>query len=409
MKVSEIGIRPEKGYQRLYGKIFQSDKKEPFEIYYEYPEEYGSFLLESTEPFVATLLLPCLYSRENLHIEGPISEILLKNLVDIQEIYCQFFDLQPIEITCSGTTKNTKKNAKGVGAFFSLGIDSFYTLLKNRHKLPSRAPEITHLIFMEGLETFLCKATENTKNLVLHVAEQFQLPIICGRSNLRDHFKLDWSHYFGGGLAATALSLAGGLGHILIPSSYPYSKIRPSGSTPLLDHFWQTEQVTIIHDGCEKNRSEKIVYLATKGLISLKYLRPCVENQGDAYNCGNCFKCIQVMIIMKALGVLEKCETYPNSLPKNWETWVGFQYKSLFFRIEENLEAMRKYGTNPKLLKRYEKVASREKIKNAVKTILETSLSARIFFTPFLFLRSLFKGPSFLEIMTKLKKKQNRS
>jgi hypothetical protein len=101
---------------------------------------------------------------------------------------------------------------------------------------------------------------------------------------------------FGSALASVALML--GFPIVYVPSSYAYSQLFPQGSHPLTDPLWSTEGVTIIHDGAEVLRVDKVKKI-TKCQSALANLRVCFDDMN--FNCGKCPKCLRTMISLKLL------------------------------------------------------------------------------------------------------------
>lgn len=101
----------------------------------------------------------------NLKIEGPISARLLKNIGTIQHIFHEW-DNRFNKITVAATPKaaDAWSEKRLIGCFFSAGVDSLYTLLKNY-------AEIDILIYLEN--PFLDEAGKaRTNNRIREAARQ---------------------------------------------------------------------------------------------------------------------------------------------------------------------------------------------------------------------------------------------
>ena len=101
-------------------------------------------------------------------------------------------------------------------------------------------------------------------------------------------------------LASIALLLSPQLKKVYIPSSYPYSNLNPCGSHVLLDPLWSTEDLEIVHDGCEATRVEKAALVA-QSEIALRNLRVCLFKPEDGLNCEQCEKCLRSMAALCAV------------------------------------------------------------------------------------------------------------
>ncbi len=310
MILHEISVKENNAACRLSGIVEKQDGK-TIEVFFEYPIAYKDFLNISADPFFPVLLLPAMEKGEKLEIVPDLSKNLLDHSEYVQEIFTNWYPdvFRKVEIVHHNL--HERKKVIGNGAqFFSLGVDSFYTLLKNRKK------NLKYLIFIQGLELPLARYKHKQEEGVLaginEVEKHYNVQLIHGKTNLRDHFTLDWPKYYHGpGLAGTALSLSGGFDTIFIPSSHSYGAHIPVGSSFMLDHYWSTEHLNVVHDGAEKGRSFKLSDLVAKDNFTLHQLRVCTENDGGDYNCCRCRKCISTMLSLEIIGKLQESNAFP--------------------------------------------------------------------------------------------------
>jgi len=310
MKLLKVFTTETENHIKLVG-VVESSAGKIFELFFEYPAAFKTFINATADPFFPVLLIPAMQMGEDLVLQPGVSEKLISGATNIQDIFTNWYPgiFQKVSIHHHGVTERIK-TSDAAGQFFSLGVDSFYTLLKNRRN------NLTHLIYMQGLELPLSRYSHNQEQDVLqnmkNVCAHYEMELIHGRTNFRDYFDLDWPKYYhGAGLAATALSLAGGLGKIYIASSHSYGAHIPVGSSFMLDHYWSTEQQQIIHDGAEKGRGFKVADLVAGDDFAIKNLRVCTENDGGHYNCCRCRKCISTMASLEIIGKLSTCEAFP--------------------------------------------------------------------------------------------------
>lgn len=199
----------------------------------------------------------------------------------------------------------------GVGCFFSGGVDSFYSVLERRE-------EITHLIFVHGFDIdFDDEHTAGTASTALRAAASaLGIPLISVRTDIRrlsDRWSGWGEQYHGAALASIGLLLAGHVGRVIVPSTFPSTNLTPWGSHPDLDPLWSTSRVSLEHHGVEQQRTDKIAAIAADP-IALRYLRVCWQRKSGEYNCGQCSKCIRTMAVLRAYGALEQCATFPSRI-----------------------------------------------------------------------------------------------
>ncbi len=315
MILHEISVKENGTACRLSGIVEKTNGK-TIEVFFEYPIAYKDFLNVSADPFFPVLLIPAMEKGEKLEIVPDISKNLLDHSGYVQEIFTNWYPdvFREVEIVHHNLHER-KKVINNAAQFFSLGVDSFYTLIKNREK------NLKYLIYMQGLELPLTRYKYKQEEGVLagisEVEKHYNVQLIHGKTNLRDHFKLDWPKYYHGpGLAGTALSLSCGFDTIFIPSSHSYGAHIPVGSSFMIDHYWSTEQLNVVHDGAEKGRSFKLSDLVAKDNFALDQLRVCTENDGGDYNCCRCRKCISTMLSLEIIGKLQESKAFPEKNTK---------------------------------------------------------------------------------------------
>ena len=333
------------------------------QIFFSYPEKYVNYIPENADPFFPAVMMPAMRYGEDLVIDSPVSQKLMNSQSLIQDIFITWYpeDLKRIRITASEINESEPEPRNRNATFFSLGVDSMYTMLKYlTTNDPPPGKELSVLIYMKGLELPLSiykdhqevHVIQSIKELTAH----YNLDVIVGETNIRDIFPLRWdTNYSGPGLSSVALSLCKGFDHIYIPSSHSYANLSANPSSPLTDRLWSNGQVKIIHDGAEAERAEKIETLIVKNTIALNKLRVCVDNAGGDYNCGKCWKCLQTMVTLKIVGKLKNSKSFPDELPENSSNSMQiYNHSSLKFTME-NLKLAQKYND-----KQMEKVLSRE-------------------------------------------------
>lgn len=326
----------------------------------------GDSVYEGIEPFLTLALLPAMASNQPIELDEPASPRLLKGFNIVQDVFTNWdkqFHRIAVKVPAktlpapkkpgitgklpAGIYPNLKTSArflrqnlnkktlkrawqdrasllKGqsgsgpqdtrkVACFFSGGVDSFYTLLKN-------SAEIDTLIFVSGgfdvyphpdngeLRRMI---TERLRQVAREMGKEF-IEVEADLQNFSDNY-VNWFYYYGSAMGALAQLLSNRFKKIYIASSYPYNNLKPCGSNPISDPLWRTEALEIIHDGCESYRAKKVVTIA-KSPIAVSNLRVC-QNYGEnrEYNCGKCEKCLRTMAVLQAQGILEN-SAFPSTI-----------------------------------------------------------------------------------------------
>jgi len=308
----------------LVGRIERDERA--LELFFRFPAELADSETPSADPFLAALLVPAMAAGEALVLDPPVSRRLLARAVRVQDVLTSWYPARR-RITITATTRPSPPgarvaDARGVGSFFSGGVDSCYTLLKSRLGLPSPADPITHLIFVKGFDAPLSEVDRlaESERRLRDTAAQHGCTLVAVETNLREVVPAPWGEMqCGSALAAVGLGLGSALRTVLIPASYDYDELIPHGTHPLLDELWSTETTEFLHDGCERTRVAKVAALVDHAPALVDQLRICWEAaRGGPENCGRCGKCVRTMTVLRALGHLGATASFPARLPPDY-------------------------------------------------------------------------------------------
>jgi hypothetical protein len=263
-----------------------------FRLWYRSPKPY--LISRSGDPFLASALLPAMLKGERLEIDPrlPVSPKLLDNISRLQEIHnCWNPQFKIITIDAAKSPAEPLNN--GTFSFFSGGIDSTYTFLKHIN-------DISHLVFIHGFDFFLdgniYKTAVNRNTRFAQTFEKKLIPIETNHHQFGYRYNLSRNLTQGSALASVAHLL--GFPYVYVPASFSYNQLFPYGSHPLTDPIWSNECTTIVHDGAEARRVDKIERIV-KCESALTNLRVCFSDMN--VNCGKCSKCLRTMLPLKLL------------------------------------------------------------------------------------------------------------
>ena len=260
------------------------------------------------EPFLVAAVPVAMATARSLSVQEPVSPRLLGALDQIQAIFSAWWpDLRRIEVYAEPGAAPPEAD-RGTVAFFSGGVDSFYTVLRN-------IDEVDSLVYVRGFELPL-HHTAQLKRMsaaTRGVAAELGLPLIEVETNLRDTLDplVGLIRHHGALLASVGLLLGSQAQRVLLPASFSYRELVPRGSHALLDPLWSTERVQIVHEGVAP-RVEK-VELVSRSEVAMRSLRVCFQPDAGL-NCGRCPKCLRTMAELQIVGALERCETLPHDL-----------------------------------------------------------------------------------------------
>ena len=366
------------GEVRLVGEIESASGKR-LDTYFAFPERFEEFVSVTADPFAVTMLPPAMAAGESVEIVPPVSPQLLLSLHRVRDMLDAWFpEFHHAEIQATPRARELRPLSGRAATFFSGGVDSFYTLLKylRAERLP--AP-MTHVIFMRGIETRLelVKGFEDSLRLNEEIARELGVEVIVGETNIRTTSRLHWEkRYVGSGLAATALALAGGLDYVCVPSGASYLDLLPRGSSPLIEERFSSEDVRILTDGAEVSRAEKVGRIVEWDRDTvLNYLRVCIENDGGAYNCGECYKCVRTAVALAASGAWDDARNFRNRSKTHWERSARNDQRNL---VAENQRFAHQVGADPALTAMLDRVVRRHERSLAVRTLVAGTPAERL-------------------------------
>ncbi len=293
-------------------------------LYFEVHGAGPDWLAATGDAFLAALLLPAMGLDEELVIEAPVSRRLLRSARTVMDIYAAWWGdrHRSVPLKCAAPAPAPAPaqfaGAAGTGAvglYFTAGVDSFYSLLKDVELAadPGHDP-VTHLLFA-NFERRRGPAYDRLLGRLRRAADQTGRRLVVIETNVRSMTEraARWPDYHGAALASAALALQGLLGRCLIAASDQYGHLPPLGSHPVLDHLWSTETLEIVHDGAEASRAGKVARQLARSRLALETLTVCWRSE-PARNCGACEKCLRTMVALELAGSLGRCATLPRAL-----------------------------------------------------------------------------------------------
>ncbi len=275
-----------------------------------------SLTFELSVPIAATgdlavplTLLPSMALGAPLHVDSPVDAGLLERQERIQDRFAEWSSrLAPVPVDAPSRPPPDAV-ADGVGAFFSGGLDSFYTVL-------TRRDEITHLILIHGFDYSLTDwdIRGRVAEMARSVAGAMDLEVIevATDAKLQMIPLVPWRWYHGGLLAGIAHSLERHISRVLIPATFPRRYPAAWGLHPDVDHLWSTARVAVETAETDVTRPEKLEAIVESEL-AMRWLRVCWKRPGE-WNCGRCVKCVRTMVELHACGALEQCRTFPDTI-----------------------------------------------------------------------------------------------
>ena len=283
------------------------DKGEIKTLYYEVDKEYGEYLCyERSDAFIITILPYAMLTGQDIYCDTPVTETLLHNIneVLVPTLSSANNKFQLMKIHAS--TENTPIKGHKVTTGISLGIDSFYTILKNRDS-EYKDFELNHLLNIRG--PYKAKKLTNHMNEIKTVSKELNMPLTFIIINSHVLWKLRHAQkhvyeFLGAVYAMRKLvrtyyySTAENLSKFSIEEN---PDLVADDYLLLLAYNFSTPDVRVLIEGMDVTRLEKILSVSNSEVVQKK-LRVCIKEE---YNCNDCFKCNRTLMEIDMLGLLD--------------------------------------------------------------------------------------------------------
>lgn len=286
-------------------------------LWFSVDERYRHWLVRGPEPAMAGLVFVAMALGEDLVVDEPVSPRFHYGLRQFMEFFHLWLPLafRPVRIVVPEHVRASCPDAQAVVCCFSGGVDSFHTLYDHLGEAglhPDYRP--THLFFAHGFDIPIGNATyDEIAGEFAGLARGWNLDFVGMSTNIRQVLDahVPWLTGHGSALAASALLLADGVGTFVIPSTNRHSlQFSPCGSNPITDPELCTESLGIVHYGSHRSRIQKILAIAYRAEAQ-RNLRVCWQNIPGVRNCGQCVKCLKVMMPLALEGVLDQFTVFP--------------------------------------------------------------------------------------------------
>lgn len=296
---------------------------------------------------VATLFF-AMRERRPLHIDGPVSAALLRNLEELQEVWAMWrpSSYAPVPVTAAEERDGLPERSPKTGVFaFSGGVDGTAALLRHHAgKMNRRTIQPIAAVMIHGFDIPLSKgpAFDTARAAAEAILHELNLLLCIIRTNWLDVLCRDWEMEFGAGLAACLHQFAGLSPAAVLGSDEDYAHLSlPWGSNPITNHFLSGGGFAIQTDCGGLTRTERVALICEYPRIAAR-LRVCWEGPVTGRNCGKCEKCTRTQMNFLAVGQEPLCfsgrPTQAQIIGINARNPVQIAY------LEEILDSARKHG-----------------------------------------------------------------
>lgn len=305
------------GWVGVAWQLVTSDGVTDFTLFHQVPTEHEHLLPmpERADHVLPAVLLVAMQHAANLRVRGVVSPTLLDGLYTLQSVWHRWrpekYHLVEILVDEEISLHPTPEPRGGLFAF-SGGVDASFTLFRHLQQSVgrvSRRPAAALLVHGMDIPLNRNDSFDGAVSRAVRMLNGTQVPLIPIKTNSRQ-LDQDYEDSFGLQLISCFLLFQQHFAWGVKGSEEPFDALLfPWGSTPMTDGLLSTECISIIHDGADFDRTEKISWLAKHTEVT-NDLRVCWAGQNLDKNCGQCEKCIRTMLNFWAIK-----RSIPSSFP----------------------------------------------------------------------------------------------
>lgn len=325
MKITNLRREQIADRVRVSALVEWEDCAEPVrEVFLETIEAYGQDLKVNPDSFMIGCLLPAMHLGERrVFIDAQICPELLETLETAMALFhCWYGDrYRPLALETTGIRMpSLSDGVRRTAIFLSGGIDSLTALRRNLLRYPKGHPSRARDAFLvhgfdiggvveRGLKYPVFDRALQAMEAVTREAELELIPIYTNLRHLCDERELWLKKFHGALLAAVAHGFSSRIRRVELASTWDLQSLAPSGSHPMLDHLYGSNELRIYHRDVELKRIDKLEIVSDWD-VAFQNFRVCLQNVPDRLNCGWCEKCVRTMTGLVALGKLAETRAF---------------------------------------------------------------------------------------------------
>ena len=331
----------------------------PTRIYFRCDNE--AYSLNSNYDALLVAILPLAMSiGQDVDVEGAVDGVLLENILEVIALYHSWYGAKAKVIRVTAEQKayayETISSERPLASFYSGGVDSLFNI---SGRLNEGLKPVDACILVRGMDVAISdeKLWNKVKpSLQENLTGLPQLEMITVETNARE-FQQGYLSYpdmgFGAILGAISNFIAPSFSQVVIGSYDIYRNLTAHASGPLVDRLWSSALVGVVHYTPRYSRMDKLALIKAHNPDLLRNLRVCWKNQGGAYNCGICEKCLRTKVELAAVGACEMVLSFgsydlmkdinklKDSMPMSDLTlkfWKGMAYSELDDALKKKIK-----------------------------------------------------------------------
>ena len=284
-------------YNRM-GFNLEYNGKKLRHIWIDYPENFQLPNVNNSNSYLLLTIFDAMKAGLDVEVKGQVDKKLLSNLQVFNSLWAMWYPslYKKIQIFPEETTLNVQK-FNGSCIAFSGGLDATFSAL-NFYQNKADFEKLNFGIFIHGLDIPIRNHDEfqNALSKAYKILKLFNVPLIPLRTNFKIQSSVNYEHSHAAAIIGVMSNLKSYGNQLIIAASDWYDRLEiPWGSTPVSDYLLGGSEYSVIHDGAEFTRTQKLAALRNWP-DALNKLRVCWQGSDKSKNCMECEKCFRTFM-----------------------------------------------------------------------------------------------------------------
>jgi hypothetical protein len=295
-----ISVREERHSQSVVRKAVIHAARGPLELFYEISGDVLPPPLEVHDFALVAALFAAMREGCPVHVDGPVTETLLRNLEEFQEAWSLWRPgFRRVAIT-AGQMVSVQEPAARRGVFaVSGGVDGTFALLRHHggHAgLRTVSPVCAMVVHGFDIPLRERDAFEHAHRGISDGTSALGIPLATVRTNWREVLSRQWTMEYHLALAACLFQFRGLANVGVSGACEDYGHlVLPWGSNPVTDPLLAGGGFNFHSEGGGFTRTERVRLICDYPEVAAK-LRVCWQGPLTGANCGRCEKCVRTKL-----------------------------------------------------------------------------------------------------------------
>ena len=295
-----IAVREERHSHSVTRTVIYNSLAGQRELFYQISGDILPPPLEVHDFAVVAALITAMREGRPVHVDGPVTGELLRNLEEFQEAWAMWRSVYRRVPITADQILSTEPTSSRRGVFaFSGGVDGTFALLRHhsgRAGLRTVRPVCAMMVHGFDIPLAAQQAFDRAHADVAEMMRVLGVPLTTVRTNWRALNDKNWTMEYHVALSACLYQFRGLANVGVCGAGEDYAQmVVPWGSNPVTNHLLSGGGFQVHTEGLGFTRTGRVRLICDYPDVARK-LRVCWEGPITGENCGRCEKCIRTKL-----------------------------------------------------------------------------------------------------------------